>query len=139
MIEISSTIVIHESEIHISFIRSPGPGGQNINKVATGVLLRFNVFQSPHLTEAARSRLINLAGKKMTLQGELIIKATRHRTQARNKQDALDRLKDLLSQAAISPKKRRATKPTYASKVRLKSEKKLHAKVKSLRGKVREG
>ena len=133
MIEMTPTILLHESEIKITFIRAPGPGGQNVNKVATAVQLRFNVWHSSSLPEEVRTRLLALAGKRMTLEGDLIIKATRHRTQERNKQDALDRLRELIIRAATPPKKRRKTKPTYASKLRRLTTKKLHAKNKSLR------
>lgn len=133
MIKISPALSLHDYEIKFSFIRSPGPGGQNVNKVATGALLRFNVFHSPSLPDHVRTRLLSLVGKKITLQGDLIIKATRYRTQERNKQDALDRLQELLRQAATPPKKRKKTKPTRASTERRLITKKLHAKNKTLR------
>jgi ribosome-associated protein len=133
MPEITVAISIPDSEIKFSFIRSPGPGGQNVNKVATGVVLRFNVAQSPSLTDEVRARLLTLLGSKLTSQGELIIKATRHRTQERNKMDALERLQTLLSQAAIKPKKRKKTKPTSSSTQRRLDGKKLDSKTKSLR------
>jgi ribosome-associated protein len=126
-------ISLPESEIKLSFIRSPGPGGQNVNKVATGVVLRFNVKNSPTLTDDVRTRLLLILGNKVTSLGELVIKATRFRTQERNKQDALDRLQILLAQAAIKPKKRKKTKPTYSSTQRRLAGKKLDAKTKSLR------
>ena len=116
-----------------SFIRSPGPGGQNVNKVATGVLLRFNIAQSTTLSEEVRTRLLVVLSNKMTGQGELMIKATRYRTQERNKQDAIERLQTLLTAAAIPPKKRKKTKPTYSSTQRRLDGKKLDAKTKSLR------
>jgi ribosome-associated protein len=124
---------VNLSEIKFNFIRSPGPGGQNVNKVATAVELRFNILYSSTLPEDIRSRLLLLIGRKLTHQGELIIKATRFRTQERNKQDALERLQELLDQAAISPKKRKKTKPTFSSSQRRLTTKKLHAKSKSLR------
>jgi ribosome-associated protein len=133
MIRITPDIDINETEINYTFIRSPGPGGQNVNKVATAVLLRFNVVNSPSLPEAMRARLLTIIGKKITLQGELIIKASSHRTQERNKQDALKRLTLLLKRAAITPKKRKKTRPTFASTQRRLTEKKQHAKTKSLR------
>jgi ribosome-associated protein len=132
MIKVTSTIFINESEIKYTFIRSPGPGGQNVNKVATAVLLRFNAMNSPSLPENVRIRLA-LIGTKMTIAGDVIIKASRFRTQERNKQDALDRLKDLLIRAATIPKKRKKTRPTLGSTQRRLSEKKLHGKMKSIR------
>lgn len=132
MIRIAPGIYLSESEIVFTFIRSPGPGGQNVNKLATTALLRFNVKQSS-LPEEVRQRLIALAGSKLTQQGELLIKASRFRTQERNKQDALERLQTLLSQAAIPPKKRRKTRPTLASKHRRLDTKKLRSKTKALR------
>lgn len=104
-----------------------------MNKVATAVLLRFNVINSPSLTEEVRARLLFIAGSKITKEGDLIIKANRHRTQERNKQDALQRLQVLITQAAIIPKKRKKTKPTFAATQRRLEKKKLHAKVKTLR------
>ncbi len=133
-LHINSNIMINPSEIKLSFIRAPGPGGQNVNKVATAVQLRFNVLHSPSLSESVRARLLAIIGKKITHQGELIIKASRYRTQERNKQDAFDRLEELLKRAAIAPKKRRKTKPTFASTQRRLTNKKLHGKNKSLRG-----
>lgn len=126
-------ILLKTSEVTLSFIRSPGPGGQNVNKVATAVQLRFDITHSGSLSEEVKQRLLTLGGNKVTLQGVLIIKATRYRTQERNKQDALDRLHELIRRSAIVPKKRKKTKPTFAAKERRLSTKKQHGKIKSLR------
>lgn len=128
-------ILVNESELKFTFIRAPGPGGQNVNKVATAVQLRFDVKHSPSLSNEMRMRLLALAGNKITQQGELIIKASRYRTQERNKQDALARLQELLKRAAITPKKRKKTKPTLASVKKRLLKKKLHGKNKLLRRK----
>lgn len=133
MIFITPNIYLDESELEFSFIRSPGPGGQNVNKVASAVLLRFNVMHSPSLSEDVRNRLIQMLGKKVTSQGNLLIKASRFRTQERNKRDALDRLQEFIRRAAIVPKKRKKTKPSQASKERRLTQKKLRGKTKSLR------
>ena len=133
MIEIAPKISVLESEIKFTFIRSPGPGGQNVNKVATAVQLRFNVLHSPSLSEEVRERLLRVIGSRITAQGDLLIKASRYRTQERNKQDALDRLCELIKQAAIPPKKRKKTRPTFAAKQRRLTKKKLHSKAKLLR------
>lgn len=136
MIKITAHIYIQESELTFTFVTSSGPGGQNVNKVATAVQLRFNVSHSPSLPDAVRQRLLALIGNKITREGELIIKANRYRTQERNKQDALNRLKELIKRAAIPPKKRKKTKPTAASKERRLSNKKLHGAKKVLRGRL---
>jgi ribosome-associated protein len=133
VIKIAPNILLHEDELQLTFIRSPGPGGQNVNKVASAVQLRFDVIHSPSLSDHVKTRLLHLAGRKATQQGELIIKANRYRTQETNKQDAIKRLVGLIQQAAIVPKKRKKTKPTFAAKQQRLTEKKLHAKTKSLR------
>lgn len=126
-------INISRSEIKFTFICAPGPGGQNVNKVATAALLRFNVLRSPSLPEDVKQRLLNQIGKKITQEGDLVIKASRFRTQERNKKDALDRLLALLDRAAIQPKKRKKTRPTLASKERRLTQKKIQGKNKVLR------
>src|SRR5215211_7400580 len=112
MIRITETIAIDEREIEESFIRASGPGGQNVNKLSTAVQLRFDVRHSSALTEPVRARLARLAGKRLTKEGVLVITAQRHRTQERNRDDALARLIDLISRAAIAPTPRRKTRPT---------------------------
>jgi ribosome-associated protein len=134
MTKISATNLLNKAEVKLVFIRSPGPGGQNVNKVATGVLLRFNIKRSPSLPDDVRARLFTLADKRVrNIQGDILIKATRYRTQARNKHDALYRLQKLLDRATIVIKNRKKTKPTLASKQRRLNTKRLRAQVKSLR------
>jgi len=116
MIRITSAIAINEKEIEEDFIHSSGPGGQNVNKVATAVQLRFDVKNSPSLPLEVRRRLINLAGRRATEKGVLIINARSYRSQERNRQDALERLITLIQRAAILPRPRRKTRPTFASK-----------------------
>jgi ribosome-associated protein len=116
MINITPTITIRENEIKLEFIRSSGPGGQNVNKVATAVQLRFDVKNSPSLSHDVRTRLVRLAGRKITEHGILIIQAGRFRKQERNRQDAMDRLKKLILKASEKPKVRIKTKPTRAAK-----------------------
>lgn len=137
MITITPHLTLDESELSITYICSPGPGGQNVNKVATSAQLRFNVQSSPSISEENRARLLNKLADKLTREGDIIIKASRYRSQERNKQDAIDRLVALLKSAMHVPKKRKKTKPTRASSERRLNEKKLHGKNKSLRGKKR--
>jgi ribosome-associated protein len=118
MIRVTETIAIDSGEIRERFVRSPGPGGQNVNKVATAVQLRFDVRGSPSLTDEVRDRLIRLAGKRMTGEGVLVILASRFRTQDRNRRDARDRLVRLVRIAAEPPKRRRSTRPTAQSRER---------------------
>ena len=122
-------IHIPETELIFTHIRTPGPGGQNVNKVSTGIQLRFNIMHSPSLSETLRQRLCVLLGKKLTQSGDLVIKACRYRTQQRNRQDALERLTSLICQAQIVPKKRKKSKPTLAAKKeRLDNKKKQSSK-----------
>ena len=133
MIPVTGTITIAEEEIHLQFIRASGPGGQNVNKVATAVQLRFDVAHSPSLSEDVRERLNHLSGKRMTKDGYLLIDARRFRTQEQNREDAVARLMDLIRQAAQKPKIRKRTKPTLASKERRLESKHRQGKIKHLR------
>src|SRR5437899_7257985 len=116
MIRVTPHIAIDESELSESFIRSSGPGGQNVNKLSTAVQLRFDVRHSPSLPGDVRARLERLAGRRLTREGVLIITAQRHRTQERNREDARERLIELIRQAAVQPVRRRPTRPTRASR-----------------------
>ena len=136
MIQITPTIAIDESEIREDFVRASGPGGQNVNKVATAVQLRFDVANSRSLPEEVRKRLISLAGNRITENGVLIIDARRFRTQGRNREDATDRLVELIRNAAQRPKIRRKTRPTLASKIRRLESKRRGAESKRVRGPV---
>jgi ribosome-associated protein len=133
MIRITDHIAIDDAEIAESFIRASGPGGQNVNKLSTAVQLRFDVRHSPSLPDDVRARLERLAGRRLTRDGELIITAQRHRTQERNRQDARERLIELIRRAAVAPVKRRPTKPTKASRERRLEGKKRRARIKGLR------
>ena len=133
MIRVTHQINIDEREIEESFVRASGPGGQNVNKLATAVQLRFDVRGSPSLPAEVRARLEKLAGARMTREGVLVIAAQRHRTQARNRQDALERLVDLVRRAAIEPRPRRPTRPTAAARERRIEVKKRRAGIKRLR------
>ena len=133
MIPISDAIAIEEREVEESFVRAAGPGGQNVNKVATAVQLRFDVRRSPSLPDAVRARLEKLAGRRLTQDGVLIITAQRYRTQERNRQDALERLVALLRRAAVRPAPRRPTKPTASARRRRLEDKSHRAGIKKLR------
>jgi ribosome-associated protein len=126
-------IEIDERELEERFIRASGPGGQNVNKLSTAVQLRFDVRRSPSLPDGVRGRLERLAGKRLTRDGVLVISAQRHRTQERNRADALDRLIELVEQAAVAPVPRRKTKPTKGSRERRLESKKRRSNIKGLR------
>ncbi|HZN25159.1 MAG TPA: alternative ribosome rescue aminoacyl-tRNA hydrolase ArfB [Burkholderiales bacterium] len=130
MIRINDHIALDESELQERFVRAAGPGGQNVNKVATAVQLRFNAAESPSLPQAVRTRLIRLAGSRATATGIIIITADRFRTQSRNRADALARLVELIRKAAQPVKPRRATVPTRASRERRLEEKKRRSDLK---------
>jgi ribosome-associated protein len=133
MIRVTAHIALDEREISEDFVRASGPGGQNVNKLSTAVQLRFDVRNSPSLPSDVRARLERLAGSRLTRDGVIVIMAQRHRTQGRNRQDGLDRLIDLIRQAAVAPVKRRPTKPTRASRERRIEGKKRRGGIKRLR------
>lgn len=135
MISVTRHIVLDESELEERFIHASGPGGQNVNKVATAVQLRFNVAYSPALTAPVRERLIALAGRRVSADGILTITAQRFRTQSRNRADALERLVELIRTAARPPKIRKATRPTRASKRRRLADKRQQGELKRVRTK----
>ena len=135
MIPVTPTITLADTEIEESFIRAPGPGGQNVNKVETAVQLRFDAAHSPALSAAVFRRLKALAGRRMTRHGVIVLTARRFRAREANRRDALERLVELIRRAAVAPKKRRPTKPTRASKYRRLEAKHRRAGVKKGRGK----
>lgn len=136
MIAVTRSITIDERELQMDFVRSSGPGGQNVNKVATAVQLRFDVRRSPSLPDDVRQRLMRLAGKRLTADGVLLIDARRFRTQEQNREDAISRLVHLIRQAAEKPKARRPTKPTLASQQRRLESKRHRSQTKRLRRSV---
>jgi ribosome-associated protein len=139
MIRVAPDIAIHEKELTFDFVRSSGPGGQNVNKVATTVQLRFDVEASDAIPLEVKKRLKRIAGKRMTDDGMLIIKAGRFRKQEQNRQDALERLVRLLRAAAVKPKKRIETRPSKAAKERKLAAKKHRGQLKKLRKKITNG
>jgi ribosome-associated protein len=133
MVRVTGTIRIDESEIRERFVRSSGPGGQNVNKVATTVQLRFDVRNSPSLGDDVRERLIRLAGNRVTRDGVLVIEAGRYRTQERNRRDARERLAEWVRRAAVPPRRREKTRPPPASKERRLEDKRQRGEAKRSR------
>ena len=139
MLHVTDTISIPEAELEEQFIRASGPGGQSVNKLSTAVELRFDLAASTSLPAPVRARLRRLAGRRVTKEGVLVIRAERHRTQELNRADARQRLIELVREASIVPKRRIATRPTKASKERRLESKTRRGEIKRQRGKLGSG
>jgi ribosome-associated protein len=136
MLRVTDSIVIDDSELDERFVRSSGPGGQHVNKVATAVQLRFDLARSPSLTDDVRIRLRALAGNRLAADDVIVIDARRHRTQAQNREDARERLSELIRRAATPVRRRRRTRPTASSVERRVQSKRRRSEKKRVRGKV---
>ena len=133
MLQITPTLHINERELQFEYIRASGPGGQNVNKVATAVQLRFDIINSPSLASDIKGRLIQLVGKRVNADGILVIQASRHRTQEANREDAIRKFTVLVRKSLLPPKPRKKTKPTTASKEKRMKEKKQRGEIKKNR------
>jgi ribosome-associated protein len=136
MLRITETLAIEDWELTESFMRSSGPGGQNVNKVSTAVELRFEADRSPHLSPSVKARLKRLAGRRWTNEGAIVLQVEDTRSQARNREIARERLSEIIREALVPPKRRIATKPTWGSQLRRVASKVQRGEVKAMRGKV---